>query len=179
MPYSSETFDQKIEKILKKISPKEFFDIGAGAGKYGVMTKRIYPFINTTAIEIEKDYIAKFDLNKIYSEVWNISALDLMKEKFIDKSFDVVMMGDVIEHLKKSEGVDLLNFLVYRTRWIIIEFPYHYLQNSVDGYYSEAHMSVWDKSDFSLFESKFYKKKSQRLVIIKGYLENKISLDKV
>ena len=83
------------------------------------------------------------------------------------------------EHLKKSEGVDLLNFLVYRTRWIIIEFPYHYLQNSVDGYYSEAHMSVWDKSDFRLFESKFYKKKSQRLVIIKGYLENKISLDKV
>ena len=130
-----------------------------------------------TAVEIEKDYIKNFKLHSIYDEVWNISATDLINPKYYDSTFDVIMIGDIIEHLKKSDGIDLLNFLIYRCRWIILEFPYRYFQNSVDGHHSEAHISVWAKDDFISFErTKLYEKDTQRLVVLRGYFENKMSV---
>lgn len=177
MPYSSFIFDRSIEKIIQLLKPETLLDLGAGAGKYGELVRKINPFIKLTAVEIEKDYIKQFNLYSIYDEVWNISATDLINPKYYDSTFDVIMIGDIIEHLKKSDGIDLLNFLIYRCRWIILEFPYRYLQNSVDGYHSEAHISVWAKDDFVSFDrTKLHAKDTQRLILLRGYLENKMSV---
>ena len=177
MPYSSFIFDKSIEEIIRLLKPGALLDLGAGAGKYGELAKKINPSIKLTAVEIEKDYIKKFKLSSIYNEVWNISVTDLVNPKYYDSAFDVIMVGDIIEHLKKSDGVDLLNFLIYRSRWIILEFPHRYLQNSVDGYHSEAHISVWTKDDFNSFEgTRLYEKDAQRLIVLRGYLENHTSI---
>ena len=177
MPYSSFIFDRSIEEIIRLLKPETFLDLGAGAGKYGKIARKINPSIKLTAVEIEIDYVKKFNLSSIYDEVWNISAMDLINPKYYDSTFDVIMIGDIIEHLKKSDGIDLLNFLIYRCRWIILEFPYRYIQNSVDGYYSEAHISVWTKDDFISFEkTQLYMRDTQCLVVLRGYLENKISI---
>jgi hypothetical protein len=112
--------------------------------------------------------------------VWNISVTDLIQPKYFNLNFDVVMIGDIIEHLKKSEGIDLLNFLIYRCRWVIVEFPHHYEQNAVDGYTSEAHISVWTENDFLPFErTQIYTKNTQRLIILQGYSENAIPVKKI
>ena len=104
----------------------------------------------------------------------------LISPEFYKCEFEVVMMGDVIEHLKKSEGIDLLNFLVYRSRWIIIQFPHKFRQNSIDDHISEAHISVWSEEDFHGFDrTKIYKKGSQRLVVLRGYLEADISIKQI
>ena len=162
------------------MKPVTLLDIGAGAGKYGELAKNINPSIKSVAIEIEKDYIKKFALSSIYDEVWNISVTDLINPKYYDSIFDLVMIGDVIEHLKKSDGIDLVSFLIYRCCWIIIEFPHCYIQNSIDGYKSEAHISTWSESDFGSFEkTALYTKDTQRLVVLRGYLENKVSLKEV
>ncbi len=180
MPYSSFIFDNEIAGIIKLIKPITFLDLGAGAGKYGSMIKEINPSIETIAVEIEKDYIEKFNLHSIYKQVWNISVTDIVQPKYFDSNFDVVMIGDILEHLKKSEGVDLLNFLIYRCRWIIIEFPHRYLQNAVGDYTSEAHISVWTENDFSAFErTQIYVKDTQRLIILRGYSENIIPIEKI
>lgn len=180
MPYSSPLFDNEIIEIIKVIQPKTFFDFGAGAGKYGELVKSVAPFIKTIAVEIEQDYINKFSLKLKYDEVLNASVLDLINSKYYDTNFDVVMIGDTIEHLRKSDGVDLLNFLVYRCRWIILQFPFRFLQNSVANYTSEAHISVWDESDFFVFErTKLYVKERQRLLAIRGYIENSITIDQI
>lgn len=177
MPYSSSIFDKSIEEIIRLLKPESFLDLGAGAGKYGELVKKINSSIKLTAVEIEKDYIKNFKLPSIYNEVWNISAIDLINPKYYDSTFDVIMIGDIIEHLKKSDGIDLLNFLIYRCRWIILEFPYRYLQNSVNGYHSEAHISVWTKDDFISFErTQLYDKDTQHLILLRGYLENKTSV---
>jgi len=180
MPYSSFVFDPVISRFLEKIQPKTFLDIGAGAGKYGELIKKLDSNVLSTAVELEDDYIKKFNLNSIYDEVWNMSATDLIAPKYYEKTFDVVMVGDVIEHLKKSDGVDLLNFLVYRSRWIILQFPHQYLQNAVDGYEAEAHIAVWADDDLAVFEkTKMWSKDTQRLVMIRGYLENGVSVKAV
>ena len=43
---------------------------------------------------------------------------------------DVVIIGDCIEHLRKSIGLDLINYFVYRCKYIIIIFPSKYIQYS-------------------------------------------------
>ena len=176
MPYSSFIFDNAITEIIKLAQPKTFLDLGAGAGKYGSIVKKISPSIKTTAVEIEKDYIEKFNLSSLYDQIWNIPVSDIIQPKYFDSNFDVIMVGDILEHLKKSESVDLLNFLIYRCRWIIVEFPHHYLQNAVDGYSSEAHISAWAENDFFSFErTRMYAKDTQRLIILRGYHENNIA----
>lgn len=177
MPYSSEIFDGEIKDIISKIKPTNFLDLGAGAGKYGELIKVAVPEVKTIAIEIEQDYIERFSLKRTYDEVWNMSVLDLISPRYYEKTFDLVMIGDIIEHLKKSDGVDLINYLIYRSKWIIVEFPHQYLQNAVEGYDSEAHISVWGESDFVNFDcTKLYNKEGQRLVVLKGYLEHELSI---
>lgn len=180
MPYSSFIFDDTIAELIKLIRPSIFLDLGAGAGKYGSMVKNANPEIQAIAVEIEENYISKFNLSAIYDKVWNISIADIIQREYFDKRFDVVMIGDTLEHLKKSVGIDLLNFLIYRCRWIIIEFPHRYVQNAVGDYASEAHISVWAESDFSTFEcTPLYAKDTQRLIVLRGYLENEITLKDV
>lgn len=180
MPYSSFIFDKVVAEIIKFIHPNTLLDLGAGAGKYGLMSKRIDPSIKIIGVEIEKDYIEKFNLYSIYNYVWNISVADLISPRYFDMKFDVIIIGDILEHLRKSIGVDLLNFLIYRSRWIIVVFPYRYIQNSVDGYSSEAHISVWTENDFFSFErTRLYKKDFQRLIILRGYLENDKNINEV
>jgi hypothetical protein len=110
----------------------------------------------------------------------DIPAINLIRPEYFDSCFDVVMAGDILEHLKKSEGIDLLNFLIYRSRWIIVEFPHRYLQNAVDSYSSEAHISVWADNDFLSFErTRMYAKDTQRLIVLRGYLEKAIPVEKI
>jgi|SRR3989344_3648792 len=182
MPYSNPVFDKVILKTIKFVKAKKFLDIGAGAGKYGDLVKDLS--IHTTGIELERDYIKKFKLASKYDTIWNMSVMDLFKPKYINSKFDFIMFGDTIEHLKKSEGLDLLNFLIYRSRWIAIQFPHRYLQDSVDGYHAEAHISAWSEKDFECFENTgLYKTNlkggSQRLIVLRGYLENEISVGRI
>ena len=62
MPYSSSIFDKSIEEIIRLLKPESFLDLGAGAGKYGELVKKINSSIKLTAVEIEKDYIKNFKL---------------------------------------------------------------------------------------------------------------------
>lgn len=180
MPYSSPLFDDAIKEIVMLIKPTTVLDVGAGAGKYGGLIKEVLPKAITTAIEIEADYISRFSLNGIYDQVWNMNVMDIISPKNYEQNFDLVMIGDIIEHLRKSDGLDLINYLVYRSKWILIEFPHHYLQNSVEGYSSEAHISVWGEGDFNVFETtSLYKKDGQRFIVLKGYLEDKTELGEV
>lgn len=178
MPYSSNVFDKNIEEALRFIKPDILLDLGAGAGKYGLMARKNNFALKTIAVETESDYIEKFNLHSIYTEVWNTSCIDLIRPEHYGARFDVVIIGDLIEHLKKSDGVDLLNFLIYRSRWIVVQVPRHYVQNIVGGHSSEAHVSVWAETDFLPFErTKIYVKDTQRLIFLRGYLENEISVE--
>lgn len=172
MPYSSNLLDKKILKILNDIQPANVYDIGAGAGKYGLMIRKNLKSVERLiAIEIDKDYIERFRLGSIYDEVLCISANDLLNHRFYDTNFDTIIIGDCIEHLKKSEGIDLLNFLAYRSRWILIQYPTKYLQNTFQGKPQEAHISIWRETDFISFDiKKTLKSGSQKFVLIRGYL---------
>jgi phospholipid N-methyltransferase len=170
MPYSSEAFDEEVRQILAILQPRSCLDIGAGTGKYGQFLHQTCPTALSVAVEIEADYVSRFGLTSIYSEVWNIDAQALL-QKAPDQVYDLVIFGDSIEHLRKSLGIDLLHFFYYRARIILVLYPVDYLQHSVDGYASEAHVSVWDASDFTWCRHHLMRKDNQCMCFIKGLLD--------
>lgn len=169
MPYSSDVFDDLVQKIFDYIAPKKFLDIGSGAGKYITMMRRVIPESYIVAIEIESKYISQFDLTSIANEVRCMEAVEQIKN--VDENYDLAVFGDSIEHMRKSDGMDLLHFLVYRTNFILVVYPNRYIQNSVDGVVSEAHLSVWSEQDFScLKHTNIIEMDGQRLIVVEGYL---------
>jgi SAM-dependent methyltransferase len=167
MPYSGPFCNDIVEHFLRQVELRNFLDIGAGNGKYGTMVRRIHPRAFATAVEIEGDYVERFKLREIYDTVRVMDADDLLKTP--DADWDFVMLGDVIEHMRKSKGLDLLNFLVYRAKWIIVIYPEAMIQNSWEGYASEAHISVWHESDFAAFDAGMIIREHQKAVLIDGY----------
>ena len=171
MPYSDTVFDSKVVSILKRLKPRRVLDVGPGSGKYAGLVRAAHSDddYEIEGVEIDRSYIRRFKLRQIYDRV-HACSIDRFMERSIDTSYDLVIFGDVIEHLKKSQGVDALNFFVYRARHIIVQWPHRYVQNTWKGRSHEAHRSVWGKADFQNFEHTLHQKADMRLAVIKGYL---------
>jgi hypothetical protein len=137
--------------MIALLQPATMCDIGPGAGKYGRIAKaqaREHDFAcRTTALEIDASYVEEFDLRAIYDEVVIADAISLLDNPRL--RFDLVVIGDCIEHMRKSTGVDLLNFLIYRTGYIAVLTPREFVQDDWEGHAAEAHISTWSAEDFA------------------------------
>lgn len=172
MPYSSILFDQQVRRFIEQKKFSKYLDIGSGAGKYGQIIREVIenPYIET--IEPEKKYIKEFKLIKLYDKIYN-TGVEHFFDSRPDYTTNVVIIGDCIEHLKKSDGIDLINFLVYRCNYLIIIFPSKVIQYSWQGHSMEAHRSIWTRNDFEDFDYQYFRKEFMNLVIVKGLLEDK------
>lgn len=169
MPYSSKVFDKQIQEKFTEWNYLNYLDVGAGAGKYGRMIKAAVPQSRVSAVEVDAEYISRFGLESIYGRILNIDVRSL-PEGDQDTVYDVVVFGDVIEHLPKSAGVDLIHFFSYRCKKMIIVYPTKYIQYSVEGKTSESHRSVWAPADFSLFNCEHHSCAFMNLTIVDGFL---------
>lgn len=140
-------------------------DIGAGAGKYGRMVKEAHPGAALTAYETEGEYVERFKLREIYSAVHVAPAIDLLSDMQAPP-WDLVIIGDVLEHMRRSVGLDLLHFLVYRARYMWIQWPMRYIQDALDGHTSECHISVWTEPDIKALNADYVKVEA---VPLEGY----------
>ncbi len=168
MPLSDRRFDAKVEEFLKENSFDKYFDIGVGAGKYGKMIKSINPKSWIVGVEVDREYIEKYNIGQIYDEVINDRIENFIKANpaFVT---DVAILGDLLEHLFKSDGVDLLHYLIYRCKYLVIVFPSKFVMFDYRGHASEAHNSIWNESDFKEFDYQYFKDGIMNMVIIKGF----------
>ena len=147
MPGSFGVFDDIVAALVRRIAPELFLDIGTGAGKYGTIVRDAAPKCRRIGLEVEPSYISRFNLPSIYDEIWVKDAARLMRED-VGSAYDLVIIGDCIEHMPKSLGIDLLNFLTYRSAYTIVLAPEFVIQDAAGGVASEAHISVWSEEDF-------------------------------
>jgi hypothetical protein len=174
MPHSGSLLDSKFTQMVEGIRPfiTNVLDIGSGACKYAKLI-RANPTCKDMylqAIEIEKDYLQTFASDyRLYDDILIGNAYEEL-QKNVEQTYDLVIMGDVIEHMPKSDGIDLLNFLVYRCQYLYIQYPNHYVQNCLDGYRSEAHISIWGLVDFENFEVNTFVQEPLVVIMIDGYL---------
>jgi phospholipid N-methyltransferase len=165
MPHSSHWFDPEMTEIIRSINPVSLLDIGAGAGKYGQIVRQVAPRCHTIAVEMDTEWVESFGLRSLYNEVFNEPA-DKFVYEHLDSTFEITIFGDVLEHMKKSQGVDLLHALSYNSKHIFVLFPYDFRQGAWRGHESERHISRWTENDFTSFQHKFYRKENIGMVHI-------------
>lgn len=80
-------------------------DVGAGDGRWGKLLKGKVKRI--VALEIWPPYIRKYSLHSLYDGVFVMDA-----KKFDGwADFDVVILGDVLEHMERDDAITLINKL--------------------------------------------------------------------
>ena len=152
MPVSATVFDQHVTALIQLMKPASVLDIGPGAGKYGAIIKLLrehgLAVESLAAVEIDPTYIEDYKLRDIYDVVQQGDAADL-PDVGPDAAWDLVILGDVLEHFRKSRGVDLIDYLYYRTKYIVLVVPIDYVQGAWQGHHAEAHISTGYAADFA------------------------------
>lgn len=141
MPYSSKHGKQYTLDLINRINPKTVLDIGAGSGTYASYKKQGQHW---TALEIWQPNIEQFNLKDLYDEV---ICGDARNVEF--GSYDLVILGDVLEHMSKDEAKSLLD-KCKKSKYVIVSIPLgYYPQDEFEGNPYEKHVTDnWSRDDF-------------------------------
>jgi len=135
MPTSYNYFKEQVKDWIIDNVPLNYkiLDVGAGCGTYHDLL-RPYGYQRIDAVEVWKPYIDEYNLRKKYDYVHNKNILDVSSNYL--ESYDLVILGDIIEHLNYIEATTLLS----KIENFIIAVPYKMEQGEVDGNVYETHL---------------------------------------
>lgn len=150
MPGSSTKGKEWIKKMWASIRSKppidamtfHITDVGAGQGTYSDLLRDPANEI-WTALEIFYPYVGKYGLDKKYDRII-IADVRYYDWYSIPAVQDVIIFGDVLEHMMKHEALSVLNKARERGRYIIGSVPIgKNPQGTVDGNPYEKHVDSW------------------------------------
>jgi hypothetical protein len=141
MPFSSESGKAFIDEVILKLNLKTGLDLGAGAGTYA----NRYRSIQWDGVEIWQPYIDKYSLKEKYNTIYEAD----IRYWEPDKNYDVVVLGDVLEHMTVEEAVIVFNKVKKYAGTIIVSIPIgEYPQDEYDGNPYEKHIvDNWKDED--------------------------------
>lgn len=93
-------------------------DVGPGRGVYHKMLKE-KGYNNIDAVEIYLPYIEAFELRKMYNNIFNCNIVG-----FEYTYYDIVIMGDVVEHLHVKDAKRVVEYAQNHAGLVIIAVPY-------------------------------------------------------
>lgn len=119
-------------------------DVGVGRGTYSMRLRERRPGVEWVGVEAWEPYVDEFELREKYDE------LVLGDARTLDWGglgrFDVVFMGDVLEHMSKTEALALAGAAVEHARVAIVSIPVRVTpQGAFGGNPYEVHV----KADWS------------------------------
>ena len=134
MATSYEYFKKDIKEYLVKRFKKDakVLDVGAGEGTYYNLLSDY--FTEMEAVEVFKPNIENYDLMKKYKKVYNADIKDLKYFKY-----DIIIFGDIIEHLEVNEAQEVLKYAYDRCEEMIVAVPYKLEQGIVEDNVYEIH----------------------------------------
>ena len=150
MPYNI----TRIAQIVRRVQPRSVLDIGVGFGKFGVIFRE---YLDILAGRYDKDeWQTRIDgveihtpyLTALHEYIYdNIYQTDIQEFDW-PQDYDLVFMGDVIEHFAKPDAVALLKTL--RTKLVLISTPTGVAKNgsSYRGNRHEEHKHSWTMDEF-------------------------------
>lgn len=170
MPTSLDIYDHDFFDFISKVQPTNLLDVGPGWGRMGIAVKQRLPSCIVDAVEIDSSYVTQFNLSAIYNTV-HINDIKNFCLAGSSLRYDVVLFNDILEHLFRSDALDVLDFMLYRSKYIVVQWPNDHLQDAWEGHESEVHRSNFTLKDFldHNFDVLKYKKKY--------YLENGFTMN--
>lgn len=102
-------------------------------------------------VDIYRPYLQKIDAQVPFTTV--VADVRKLDDVFIEKSFDIVLMLDIIEHLEKDESMALLQTAERLAKVaVIIETPEGFVPQNIDiwghgGDEFQTHRCGWEKAE--------------------------------
>jgi len=172
MPVSRPEALNDILKFVWETEPQSILDIGIGFGAMGVLFReamdirwgRYEDWSGTIdGVEIFSKY-----RNPIWSYIYNrIYEQDARKLDY--KNYDMIFLGDVIEHLAKPEALQLLQECMKKAKYVLVTTPETMSSPNepvkLFGNINEKHLSFLEDSDFPK-EAQIIHYQHQKLIII-------------
>lgn len=133
-----------LEKI-KEINPRTILDCGTGSGIYSDIIKENFKdSIVLDGIEVWQPYIDEYSLKDKYN---SLTKIDVRKHE--NFNYDLVIFGDILEHMSKEDALSLWGKVSKQAKYAIIAIPIiHYPQGSAFGNPYEVHV----KDDWTVQE---------------------------
>ena len=166
MPSSRPNTIPTIIHLVRQLRPKSILDVGVGFGKWGHLFRE-YTDINDAeqdparyrrnnwrvrieGIEGHAAYLTPMH-RYLYDQIHIGDARVLVKTL---PHFDLVFMGDVIEHLEKRAGLRLLRDALKKANKAVIVTTPKYETGQAESCANklERHRSLWSANDFDSFE---------------------------
>jgi len=129
MPSADPSNISDIIKIVTELKPMSILDVGIGVGKYGLLFRDYldghwagHAFhdkntwtLNLVGIEVFPKYITPVQ-EYVYSTIWIGEAYEILTRVKDLHCFDLVFLGDVLEHFEKDQGKLLIRTI--RDNWL-------------------------------------------------------------
>jgi len=145
MPFSDQQGKDVALAWYREIAPKTVVDVGAGSGTYAWLMRRDLHDDHWTAVEAWEPYVADYGLEDRYDSVIAYDA------RHLDAGYlraDLVIFGDVLEHMTRAEAQALLTKAQSVAANIIVSIPVLHLdQEAVNGNPFERHVDHWGYED--------------------------------
>lgn len=142
MPYSDAEGKDATLAWYREIEPRTVIDVGAGSGTYARLMRGDGPQEGRwTAVEGWEPYVARFGLEDLYDAVVVADARRLVAPFY---RADLVIAGDVLEHMPRADAVRLLGKARANAAHLIVSVPVLHLdQGAVYGNPLEEHVDHW------------------------------------
>lgn len=145
MPGSAIQGKAEIKKwILERTDIKKIIDVGAGSGTYPNLVGNKSK--HWTGIEIFPFYINKFGLTDLYNEILIGDIYDFSVGNIEGglPEGDLIIFGDVLEHLEKERALKVLQIALEKYSHVIISIPVDGSPSKIHyGNIHELHISKW------------------------------------
>lgn len=129
-----ERMDDAISEYLQSNfdSNAKILDVGPYDGRWADRLRAC--FSNIDAVEAFEPYVEHFNLRPKYN---NIFISDIMNFEF--DYYDVIIMGDILEHLTVEQSRELIDRIYNKCQQLIIIVPYEYPQDEYDNNEYQIH----------------------------------------
>lgn len=136
MPYSDPDNKGFVLEKLQELQPASVLDVGPGAGAYAQLVRSVPSVEILECVEIWEPYIAQFGLTSLYDAVHLADV-----REFDDFDFDVVIFGDVLEHMSREDALTVYQRARGQAGAVIFSIPIiHVPQGPYQGNPHETHV---------------------------------------
>jgi len=191
MPSSSKYTITPVLEAIEQINPKSVLDVGIGFGKWGFLLRESLEIFRGHNNPYAHEGKLKWSLKIDGVEVFDRYITDVQRNIYdqiiigdirflIDRlnNYDLILLGDVIEHFTKAEGLALLRKCYDKCNMaVLITTPIHFFpQKDKFANIFEMHKSLWTRRDFKHYKHAQFCYNRGSLVIVLSKAGQKIKM---